>query len=82
VLAVMIVPLQLALPLNMQGRAIGVFTLVVTGVAGSLGPLLTGLVSNSGILPLGTTMLLLGASCIAGATLFMRNTMAALAGGR
>ncbi|ALR20406.1 MFS transporter [Sphingobium baderi] len=78
VLAVMIVPLQLALPLDMQGRAIGVFTLIVTGVAGSLGPLLTGWITHSWGLQLGSTMFALGSFCIVGATLLMRNATVAM----
>src|SRR3546814_4759251 len=72
VLAVMIVPLQMALPLGVQGRAIGVFTLVVTGVAESLGPLLTGAITQGSGLPLGITILLLGLGGACGAALLIR----------
>src|SRR3546814_17067273 len=74
----MIVPLQMALPLGVQGRAIGVFTLVVTGVAGSLGPLLTGGITQGSGLPLGITILLLGLGGAFGAGLLIRRAISNL----
>lgn len=73
VLAVMVVPLQLTLPLGVQGKAIGVFTLVVTGIAGSFGPLLTGTMTHRLGLPLGTTLLIIGLGGICGSALLMRH---------
>ncbi len=71
VLAVMVVPLQLTIPAHSQGKAIGVFTLMVTGAAGSLGPLAIGLLTQHADLPLGIAMLAAGGSALAGAILLM-----------
>ena len=71
VLAVMVVPLQLTIPAHSQGKAIGVFTLMVTGAAGSLGPLAIGLLTQHADLPLGIAMLAAGGSALVGAILFI-----------
>jgi len=77
ILAVMVVPLQLVLASEVQGRAIGVFTLVVTGIAGSLGPLLIGAITNLTVASLGSALLLVGLSGISGAAWMMRRALAA-----
>jgi len=80
VLAVMVVPLQLTIPAHSQGKAIGIFTLMVTGVAGSLGPLGIGLLTQHAGLSLGIAMLVAGGTALIGAIVLMpshsRNALA------
>lgn len=71
VLAVMVVPLQLTIPAHAQGKAIGIFTLIVTGIAGSLGPLGIGLLTQHAGLPLGIAMLVTGTTALTGAIMLM-----------
>jgi MFS family permease len=67
VFAVMVVPLQIALPIASQGRAVGVFLLLVNGVASSLGPLLVGMLSGYTSVSLGTALCIVGTVGIGGA---------------
>lgn len=71
VISIMVVPLQITLPLGIQGRASAIFTFLVTAVGGSVGPVMIGLLSDRAgfeigysLSIIGTTMALLALVCI------------------
>lgn len=71
ILAVMSVPIQQSLPNNMQARGVALFSLVVSAISGSLGPLIVGMMSD--ILPfnLASAMAITAALSSSAALLFI-----------
>jgi MFS family permease len=70
-LCIMVLPLQLALPLGVQGRAVAIFTFLVTAIGGTLGPLIIGLLSDHAHLAIGTALMLNGVVMSSLAACFM-----------
>ena len=56
IMASMAVPIQMSLPNDMQARGVAIFSLLMSALAGSIGPLLVGLLSDAFALRLGEAM--------------------------
>lgn len=71
ILASMAVPLQRSLPNAMQARGIALFSLLVSALAGSAGPLIVGLLSDIFPISLGTVLSIVGGSSSISALLLL-----------
>jgi hypothetical protein len=70
-LSIMTIPLQLTLPLGVQGRATAVFAFLVTAVGGTFGPLTIGLLSDRAGLSIGGALVTNGVVTSTLATFFI-----------
>jgi MFS family permease len=77
-IAVMVVPIQLCLDNAMLARGLAVYSLLMSALAGSAGPLLVGLLSGAG-LPLGMALAATGAAAMAAATVLLTLSAGAIA---